>query len=64
MRLAPLLGLGEVRAAPVKTMRVDGKVARRPLDGHLERDELARFPHSLRPMSYYEADRGRMPVAI
>lgn len=64
VRLAPLLELGEVRAAPVKPRRIDGKVVRQPLDGHLDRDAIAHFPQTLRPRSFYEADRGRIHVHI
>lgn len=64
MRLAPSLGLGEVRAAPVVPRRVDGRVVRRALDGHLDRHQLAHFPHSIRPNDFYRADRGRMPIIL
>jgi hypothetical protein len=38
-----------VKAEPVKPRRVDGKVTRRARDGYLTRDQLAHWPHSLRP---------------
>lgn len=63
-RLAPRLGLGTVRAAPVKPRRVDGKVVRLARDGHLSRDALARFPHSLREPAWHRANRQRMPVRL
>ena len=64
VRLAPLLGLRPVQAAPVQPRRQDGHVVRQHLPGHLTRRQIATFPHSLRPKAWYEVDRGRMPVPI
>lgn len=64
VRLAPELGLQPIKAAPVKARRVDGKVVKAPLDGHLSQGELALFPHPLRPRRYYAASNGKMPVPI
>jgi hypothetical protein len=64
MRLAPLLGLGQILAAPVLPRQVEGKVCRLQFDGHLSRREMASFPHSLRPKSWYEANRGRLPILL
>lgn len=47
-RLSPAVLGYPVQAAPVLPRRVDGKVARAPLDGHLTRKELASWP-GLRP---------------
>ena len=60
-RLSAELGLTCPPARPVKPRRIrdeDGKsrVARVPLDGHLAQMDLARWPHSLRPRAYYEAE--------
>jgi len=62
MRLAPLLGLGSIKAAPVQPRRVDGTVVRKELPGHLSRDTLAHFPHSLRRLEWYAAQRERLPI--
>lgn len=64
VRLAGLLGIGEVQAAPVKPRRVDGTVKRLPLDGHLSRADIAHFPHSLRADSFYRANRRKIRVLI
>lgn len=64
IRLAPLLGLGRILAAPVLPRRVDGKVRRLQLDGHLSRREMASFPHSLRSKAWYEANRSRLPILL
>ena len=63
MRITPQLGLAPVKAAPVKPRRVNGKVMRLPLDGHLSRIELASWPHPLRPVGYYTSE-GRIRVPI
>ena len=63
VRLARLLGLGEVQAAPVRPRRIDGVVRRQPLDGYLTRAEIATFPHALRPAGFYDRS-GRLPVLI
>jgi hypothetical protein len=63
-RLAPLLGLGTVLAAPVKPRRIDGKVTRLALPGHLDRGTISGFPHTLRPRSWYEANRDRMRISL
>jgi hypothetical protein len=63
MRITPGLGLDPVKAAPVKPRRVDRKVVRRELDGHLSRAEIAAWPHSLRPAGYYTRE-GRVHVPI
>jgi hypothetical protein len=63
MRITPQLGLPPIKAAPVKPRRVNGKVMRLPLDGHLPRIALAGWPHSLRPVGYYTRE-GRIRVAI
>jgi hypothetical protein len=62
-RITPQLGLDPVKAAPVKPRRIDGVVKRKPLDGHLSRDDMAHWPHSLRPTGYYTPG-GRIHVPI
>lgn len=55
-RLSPsVLGL-EVKAAPVNPRRINGAVARVPLDGYLPRAVLARWPGSMRPPSWDAGD--------
>jgi hypothetical protein len=63
-RITPALGLPEIKAAPVKPWRVDGKVMRRTLDGHLSWDAISRWPHTIRPTDYYadEIERIRVPI--
>jgi hypothetical protein len=63
MHITPQLGLEPVKAAPVKPRRIDGKVVRKELDGHLSRDAISRWPHPLRPAGYY-THKGRMHVPI
>ncbi len=63
MRITPQLGLDPVKAAPVKPRRVDGKVVRKELDGHLPRAVMARWPHTLRPAGFYTRE-GRIHVPI
>jgi hypothetical protein len=62
-RITPQLGLPEIQAAPVKPRRVNGKVMRMPLDGHLGRDDIAHWPHSIAPAGYYTT-AGRIHVPI
>jgi hypothetical protein len=38
-------------------------VKREPLDGHLSRDDISHWPHSLRPAGYYTSE-GRIHVPI
>jgi hypothetical protein len=64
IRITPELGLWTVLAAPVKPRRVDGKVVRLPLDGHLSRDAIAHWPHSLRLGGYYGTDPETIRVPI
>jgi hypothetical protein len=63
-RITPLLGLPEIQAEPVKPRRVDGKVRRVARDGHLERAQIAAWPHPLRPPEYYVAENTKIPVPI
>jgi hypothetical protein len=63
VRITPALGLPAIKAAPVKTRRIDGKVERRELDGHLSRSDIAHWPHSLRLPGYYGTE-GRVRVPI
>jgi hypothetical protein len=63
VRITPQLGLPEIKAAPVKPRRVNRKVMRKPLDGHLPRDDISRWPHPLRTGDYYTRD-GRVRVPI
>jgi hypothetical protein len=63
MRITPQLGLEPVKAAPVKPRRIKGVVKREPLDGHLSRDDISHWPHSLRPAGYYTSE-GRIHVPI
>jgi hypothetical protein len=63
VRITPTPGLPPIKAAPVEPRRVDGSVARIPLDGHLTRDQIARWPHSIRPAGWYD-QAGRIPVLI
>jgi hypothetical protein len=51
-RIAPLLGL-DVKAQLVKQRRIAGKVQWAAEEGYLSRDELARFPHSVRGEEFY-----------
>lgn len=53
VRITPALGLPVIKAVPVKPRRVDGAVVRRPLDDHLDRDAISRWPHTIRPAGYY-----------
>jgi len=47
----------------VKPRRVGGKLVRRPLDGHLPRGQIARWPQTVRPAGYYtSAGRIRVPI--
>jgi hypothetical protein len=66
MRITIQLGLPAILAAPVKPRRVNGRVRRQPLDGHLTRDQMARWPHTIRPDGYYarDADAERIRVRI
>jgi hypothetical protein len=64
MRITLRLGLPAIKAVPVKTRRVGGKVVRRELDGHLSRDAISRWPHTIRPTGYYTPDAGRIRVQI
>ena len=72
--LTPGLAAREIKAEPVGTMRVPNpdrdtdpkapktKVVRRPKPGCLTQDQLARWPHSIRPAGLLrrsEADPGR-----
>jgi SprT-like family len=61
-RLSPLVLGASVKAAPVVPRRVDGKVVRRPLDGHLGRKQLAGWPQALRSPAELGA-RGR-PIPV
>jgi hypothetical protein len=63
MRITTELGLDPVKAAPIKPRRVDGKVARQELPGHLTRAQLASWPACLRPAGYYNRE-GRIHVPI
>jgi hypothetical protein len=56
-RITPQLGLTAIQAAPVRPRRIDGKVTRRALDGHLSREDIAHWPHSLRPAGLSQARR-------
>jgi hypothetical protein len=51
-RLSPVVLRREIRAAPVKARRIDGRVVKAPRDGYLPRAVLARWPHSLRPADW------------
>ena len=71
--LSPELAGREILAAPVGTVRVPNpgretnpkapktKVARRHLPGYLSQGELARWPHSIRPVGYY---RDQKPIPV
>jgi hypothetical protein len=60
-RLSPAVLGRDIQAAPVKVRRVEGEVRRLALPEHLTRDELARWPGSLRPKGW---NPGRLiPVA-
>jgi hypothetical protein len=67
MRITPQLGLDPVKAAPVKPrrVRIDGEsvVVRKELDGHMSRNDIGHWPHTLRPAGYYTA-KGRIHVPI
>ena len=63
IRITPQLGLPPIKAAPVKPRRIDGKVARRALEGHISRDDMAHWPRSLRPAGFYNRE-GRIHVPI
>ena len=58
MRLAPLLGLGAIQAAPTTRTWVDGsdsrKYTRATPPGCLDMAVLSRFPYALRPAGYFQ----------
>lgn len=56
--IPPQLGLFQIPAEPVKPRRVNGKVVRRELDGHLARADIAHWPHSLRPAGLQPVEGG------
>jgi hypothetical protein len=62
VRITPQLGLAPIKAQPVKPRRIDGRVVRRALDGHLTRDQISRWPHTIRPDGFYTPDTGRIKV--
>jgi hypothetical protein len=51
-RLSPAVLGHEIQVAPVKPRRVNGKVRRHVLEGHLTQGELARWPYYLRPAGW------------
>lgn len=56
-RLILLLNIEtSLRAVPIGQKRIDGKVQWHVPDGNMTRSQLATFPHSLRPASYYESE--------
>jgi hypothetical protein len=57
VRLTPLLLGFEVKARPVHPRRIDGKNRRVALEGHLSRQQLARWPESLRESGSYRGER-------
>lgn len=57
MRITPLLRLPAIRAARVRTRRVNKVPQQRELPGHLSRAQLARWPHSIRPSDYPPGER-------
>jgi hypothetical protein len=71
--MSPVLGGREIQAEPVGTMRVPNpdrdtdptaprtRVVRRPKPGYLTQDQLARWPHSVRPEGYYDGQKA-IPV--
>jgi hypothetical protein len=61
-RLSPAVLGTSVEVAPVVPRRVDGKVVRRPLAGHLDRKQLAGWPQSLRAPAELDS-RGR-PIPV
>lgn len=63
-RITLTLDLPAIKAAPVKPRRVDGTVVRCQFDGHLSRAEIARWPHSIRPATYYPNGKDRIRVPI
>jgi len=63
MRITPLLGFAPILAAPVTQRRVEGKVTRIPKDGHLDRDTISRWPHTIAPKGTYSR-AGRLQVLI
>ncbi len=73
VRITPQLGLPAIKAQPVLPRRVPDptpdhprrtKVIRKALDGYLTQDDLAHWPHSIRPDGYYVADVDRIRVPI
>jgi hypothetical protein len=62
-RITPQLGLPGIKAAPVKPRRISGTVKRLPLDGYLTRDDISRWPHSIRQAGFYDRE-GRIRVLI
>ena len=54
--LSPAVLGRTIQVAPVKLRRVDKRVARQPLEGHLAQGVLARWPYSLRPSDYLAGD--------
>jgi hypothetical protein len=54
VRLAPLVGLGPIQAAPTKRIMKDGKYTRATPAGCISMDALSKFPYSLRPTGYFQ----------
>jgi hypothetical protein len=59
MRLSPLLLGITINSEPVKPRRLNGKVVRKARDGFIGRDEVAHWPHAVRPNAagYYSSGR-------
>lgn len=60
-RLSILLGLGEIKAQRITPRRGIGRAAK---PGYLTQQQLAMWPHSLRPEGYYEAKNQKIRVPI
>jgi hypothetical protein len=60
VRLASMIGLGSIKAQPVRRTRLDnaqtgkkGKPSWQPAPGYLDREQLSSFPHCLTNEAYY-----------
>lgn len=59
VRISRLMGLHDVRAEVIRQRRVKGKVTWVVEPGCLTREQLATWPHSVRPEGYYESSAMR-----
>lgn len=57
VRITPMLGLPPIKAAPIRQKRIDKRVCWHTPAGHLQRRQMASWPHSVRPSRYYKDNR-------